>query len=171
MEEHPQKSTLARLAGMAGSVTSGVVGAAAKAATLGPSLLGQGAVPLVRVTVPTPLAVSGHYIVPPIVANHNSVTQSLPCVRSLTTWVAGSYGDAQRAAAVPSYDLQHAPKPEASLPWRTLRDDSRRLGPLCPSPVGGLLAAADALGRVLLVNGANMTVLRMWKVGVRSGGR
>ncbi len=49
VEEHPQRSTLARIAGVAtsvtrvaGSVTSGVVGAASKAATLGPSLLGHG---------------------------------------------------------------------------------------------------------------------------------
>ncbi|KIY95679.1 hypothetical protein MNEG_12282 [Monoraphidium neglectum] len=130
VEEHPQRSALARLAGVAGSVTyaaaGAAYGAASKAVTLGPSLLSSG-------------------------------------VRSLTSWVAGSPRDAQRAAAVPTYDLQGAPKPEASLPWRPLHDDPRKLGPLVPAPAGALLAAADNLGRVLLVNGANMAVLRMWK--------
>jgi hypothetical protein len=83
-------------------------------------------------------------------------------VRSLTSWVAGG-GDAARAPAAPSYDLAGAPKPEPSLAWRPLTDDARRLGALVPSPVGALLAAADGLGRVLVVDGASMVVLRMWK--------
>ncbi|GBF88261.1 rab3 GTPase-activating non-catalytic subunit [Raphidocelis subcapitata] len=126
IEEQPQRSTLARLKGYAGSVTTAAVGAASKAATLGPSLLGQG-------------------------------------VRSLANWVAGPSLDAMRGAAVPAYDLTSAPKPEAALPWRALRDDARSLAPLAPAPAGALLAAADNLGRVLLVDGASMVVLRMWK--------
>lgn len=46
VEEHPQRSALARLAGVAGSVTyaaaGAAYGAASKAVTLGPSLLSSG---------------------------------------------------------------------------------------------------------------------------------
>ncbi|KAI8465884.1 MAG: Rab3 GTPase-activating protein regulatory subunit N-terminus-domain-containing protein [Monoraphidium minutum] len=130
VEEQPARGALARLAGVAGSVTSAAYGAAygaaSKAVTLGPSLLTSG-------------------------------------VRSLTSWVAGAPSDGARPPAVPSYDLAGAPKLEASLPWRPLIDDARRLGPLAPAPAGGLFAAADGLGRVLLVDGASMAVLRMWK--------
>lgn len=92
-----------------------------------------------------------------------------PGVRSLTSWVAGPASESRRGAAVPTYDLAGAPKLEASLPWRQLQDDARRLGALAPAPAGALLAAADNLGRVLLVDGATMVVLRMWKVGRERG--
>lgn len=85
-------------------------------------------------------------------------------MRSLANWVAGPALDATYSAAVPAYDLTNAPKPEAALPWRALRDDARALGRLAPAPAGALVAAADNLGRVLLVDGATMVVLRMWKV-------
>ena len=45
-----------------------------------------------------------------------------------------------------------------------LRDEGRAVSRLCPSPWGTLVAAVDGLGRVLLVDGANVTLIRMWKV-------
>ena len=45
-----------------------------------------------------------------------------------------------------------------------LRDEGRAVSTLCPSPRGALVAAVDGLGRVLLVDGANVTIIRIWKV-------
>ena len=42
VEEHPSKGALAMLASYASSMTSGVIGAASRAASFGPSLLSQG---------------------------------------------------------------------------------------------------------------------------------
>ena len=140
IDEHPQRSTLARLAGAATAVTAAAVGAASKAAALGPSLLGHGVRSLAGWVAAAPLGLGG----------------------SSSSSAAAAGGGA--GAAAPSYaDLQGAPKPEPSLAWRPLRDDARALGALVPAPAGALLAAPDALGRVLLVDGARMAALRMWK--------
>lgn len=50
-----------------------------------------------------------------------------------------------------------------------LRDEPRAVTALAPAPRGCLLAATDTLGRVLLVDGAALGVLRMWKVRVLRG--
>ncbi len=57
-----------------------------------------------------------------------------------------------------------APKAEGAATWRSLRDDARVVIALAPAPRGALLAAADSLGRVMLVDAANMRLVRMWKV-------
>jgi hypothetical protein len=167
VEEQPQRSTLARLAGVAGSVTSAAVGAASKAATLGPSLLGQGAARAAAARGAAPRRPPRPPRAPRGRAHPPARPRPPPSragVRSLTNWVAGPAVDPAGRSSVPAYDLASAPKPEPSLPWRALRDDARTLGPLVPAPLGALLATADNLGRVLLVSGADMTVLRMWKV-------
>jgi hypothetical protein len=66
---------------------------------------------------------------------------------------------------VPTHDgLADAPAPATARPTRSLRDDGRKVQRLAPAPRGALLAAADALGRVLLVDAAAATLLRIWKV-------
>lgn len=45
----------------------------------------------------------------------------------------------------------------------TLPDSSKRFRCVVPAPHGHLLLAADAGGRVLLLDGADLTVLRLWK--------
>eukprot|EP00955_Chlamydomonas_euryale_P046347 353404-Chlamydomonas_euryale.AAC.11 len=47
---------------------------------------------------------------------------------------------------------------------RSLRDPGRALTCLMACPRGRLLAATDSLGRVTLLDGAGMCVMRMWKV-------
>jgi hypothetical protein len=61
--------------------------------------------------------------------------------------------------------LQALPKPEPLTLTKQLRDDERVLEALVPAPLGPLLVAPDNLGRVLLVNGADMVAVRIWKVG------
>lgn len=63
-------------------------------------------------------------------------------------------------------DLQQLPKPEPLTLTKQLRDDERVLEALVPAPVGSLLVAPDSLGRVLLLDGADMVAVRIWKVGV-----
>ena len=48
----------------------------------------------------------------------------------------------------------------------SLRDDGRAVERLFPAPRGALMAAVDGLGRVLLLEGSNLGLLRMWKVCV-----
>ncbi|KAG2446459.1 hypothetical protein HYH02_008451 [Chlamydomonas schloesseri] len=47
--------------------------------------------------------------------------------------------------------------------WRQHRDDGRVVGCLAPAPHGSLVAAADGLGRVTLVEAGGMLVSRLWK--------
>ena len=44
------------------------------------------------------------------------------------------------------------------------KDASRKALSVAPAPRGSLIAVADSLGRVLLVNSRSFAVLRMWKV-------
>jgi hypothetical protein len=67
-------------------------------------------------------------------------------------------------AAVAFEDLQQLPKPEALIMTKQLRDDDRVLEGLVPAPAGSLLVAPDNLGRVLLLEGASMAAVRIWKV-------
>jgi hypothetical protein len=67
--------------------------------------------------------------------------------------------------AVAFEDLQQLPKPEALILTKQLRDDDRVLEGLVPAPAGTLLVAPDNLGRVLLLDGASMAAVRIWKVG------
>lgn len=62
-------------------------------------------------------------------------------------------------------DLQQLPKAEPLSLTKQLRDDERVLEALVPAPVGALLVAPDNLGRVLLLDGADMVAVRIWKVG------
>lgn len=61
-------------------------------------------------------------------------------------------------------DLQQLPKPDPLNLTKQLRDDDRVLEALVPAPVGALLVAPDNLGRVLLMDGAGMVAVRIWKV-------
>ena len=65
--------------------------------------------------------------------------------------------------AVSLEDLTLLPKPESASLWRVTRDDTRVLDMLCPAPQGPLVAAADNLGRVLLLDSSHMGLVRMWK--------
>ena len=71
--------------------------------------------------------------------------------------------------AVPSviFDNSTALQPrvaEVAAHVISLRDDGRAAERLIPAPRGSLLAAVDGLGRVMLLEGSNLGLLRMWKV-------
>ena len=55
--------------------------------------------------------------------------------------------------------------PELAAPGLALRDEGWSVMRLAPAPRGALVAAVDGLGRVLLLEGAHMALVRMWKVG------
>uniref|UniRef100_A0A383W6M0 Rab3-GAP regulatory subunit N-terminal domain-containing protein n=1 Tax=Tetradesmus obliquus TaxID=3088 RepID=A0A383W6M0_TETOB len=140
-EERPSRSTLAALVGMASSLTSGVVGAASKAAGFGPSMMYHGVKSLMKLPLTTWYSSSS--------SSTSSSTHSL--LTSLPQPV------------VSFEDLQQLPKPEAMILAKQLRDDDRVLEGLVPAPAGTLLVAPDSLGRVLLVDGASMAAVRIWK--------
>jgi hypothetical protein len=96
---------------------------------------------------------------------------------SLSAWRGGGEGGASSAPPAPApagagraggakrERAPGAPAPRAAAVW----DDARRaVGALAPSPCGRWAAAADSLGRVLLLDAAGPTVLRLFK-GYRDG--
>jgi hypothetical protein len=95
---------------------------------------------------------------------------------SLSAWRGGGEGGASSARPAPAAGAGRAggakrerapgaPAPRAAAVW----DDARRaVGALAPSPCGRWAAAADSLGRVLLLDAAGPTVLRLFK-GYRDG--
>lgn len=89
-------------------------------------------------------------------------------VRPLSSWYSGSSKSAGSSSqpVVAFDDLQQLPKPEPLTLTKQLRDDERMLEALVPAPVGALLVAPDNLGRVLLLDGADMVAVRIWKVCV-----
>jgi hypothetical protein len=89
-------------------------------------------------------------------------------VRPLSSWYSGSSKGAGSSAqpVVAFDDLQQLPKPEPLTLTKQLRDDERMLEALVPAPVGTLLVSPDNLGRVLLLDGADMVAVRIWKVWV-----
>jgi hypothetical protein len=83
---------------------------------------------------------------------------------STSTGTTSPYLSPLQPAAVAFEDLQQLPKPEALIMTKQLRDDDRVLEGLVPAPAGSLLVAPDNLGRVLLLEGASMAAVRIWKV-------
>eukprot|EP00879_Flechtneria_rotunda_P023802 GHRR01025202.1.p1 GENE.GHRR01025202.1~~GHRR01025202.1.p1 ORF type:complete len:221 (+),score=43.05 GHRR01025202.1:260-922(+) len=67
------------------------------------------------------------------------------------------------SSAIAFDDLQLLPKPAPVSLTRQLRDDDRVLEGLVPAPCGALLAAQDNLGRLMLLDGASTTAVRIWK--------
>ncbi len=63
--------------------------------------------------------------------------------------------------AEPSHGAQQHGGAAPAGAWH---DAPRVLRALLPAPRGGLVAACDSLGRVLLLDGTKLTLLRMWKV-------
>jgi hypothetical protein len=97
------------------------------------------------------------------------VTGVKSLVRPLSSWYSGSSKSSSASSAQPVVafdDLQQLPKPEPLTLTKQLRDDERVLDALVPAPVGTLLVAPDNLGRVLLLDGADMVAVRIWKVGL-----
>lgn len=89
-------------------------------------------------------------------------------VKPLSSWYIGSSKSSSASSTQPVVafdDLQQLPKPEPLTLTKQLRDDERVLDALVPAPVGTLLVAPDNLGRVLLLDGADMVAVRIWKVG------
>lgn len=87
-------------------------------------------------------------------------------MKPLSSWYSSNSSSDHSIAqpAVAFEDLQQLPKPEPLNLTKQLRDDDRVLEGLVPAPVGALLVAPDNLGRVLLVDGASMAAVRIWKV-------
>lgn len=84
----------------------------------------------------------------------------------------GDGGDGDYAPPAPCYeDPKQLPKAQPATPLRAFGDDPRVVTELVPAPVGALVATADALGRVSLVDGAALLLLRMWKVRALLGRR
>eukprot|EP00891_Asterochloris_glomerata_P000897 jgi/Astpho2/897/fgenesh1_pg.00016_%23_99_t len=133
-EERPQKGVLRMLGKLAGGVAVGVAGLARA-------------------------AVSGR---------ENGYRAGIG--RWLTSKVAGS-GEAGGSSSPPgSPAAATTPQKEEDLPrgepvplFRSLQDPPRRVHHLLVAPRGCLAAASDALGRVLLVDVASLTVIRVWK--------
>jgi hypothetical protein len=48
--------------------------------------------------------------------------------------------------------------------WRSLSDPIRQVTSLWPSPSGCVLAAADQLGRILLLDAPTFCAMQIWKV-------
>lgn len=111
------------------------------------------------------LSVSLCVLATPLSPSNNPGVKSL--VKPLSSWYSGSASShASTAQPVVSFDdLQQLPKPEPLTLTKQLRDDERVLEALVPAPVGALLVAPDNLGRVLLMDGADMVAVRIWKVG------
>jgi hypothetical protein len=86
-------------------------------------------------------------------------------LRSLISTPLGAlYKPPPPAAAQHTHDdLDNAPRPEQAQLYRSLKDASRVATSMAVAPHGPLLAVADNLGRVLLVDAASMEVVRMWK--------
>jgi hypothetical protein len=93
-------------------------------------------------------------------------------VRPLSSWYTGSSNSSSSSTqpVVAFDDLGQLPKPEPLTLTKQLRDDERVLESVVPAPVGSLLVAPDNLGRVLLLDGADMVAVRIWKVGVAGNG-
>jgi hypothetical protein len=87
-------------------------------------------------------------------------------VRPLSSWYSGTNSSSSSSSqpVVAFDDLAQLPKPEPLTLTKQLRDDERVLESLVPAPVGSLLVAPDNLGRVLLLDGADMVAVRIWKV-------
>lgn len=133
------RGALALLAGAASSLSSGVLGLARSAGSqvlAGPRALTSS----IRSFVLNPLSLGW----PP---------------------EAESTGGGTSAAGAACFDaLPPAASAAAAAPVaHAFRDDPRVVTCCVAAPVGCMLAAADNLGRVLLANGATMTVLHMWK--------
>ncbi len=79
-------------------------------------------------------------------------------------WAAGAAAGAAVAAGAEKAGAPPPPAGEPAALWRAFADPSRRITALHPAPTGALAAAADALGRILLVDGADgCRVTRVWK--------
>jgi hypothetical protein len=101
------------------------------------------------------------------------VTGVKSLVKPLSSWYNGSSKSSSGSSAQPVVtfdDLQQLPKPEPLTLAKQLRDDERVLDALVPAPVGTLLVAPDNLGRVLLLDGADMVAVRIWKVSLTAEG-
>ncbi len=141
------RGTLALLQGLAsslGSVTSGAVGRARTAASSIAS---------------TPASITSG-LRSLVLAPFTSTSQGMSSSQSNDK--PGPYAE----APVATFDGRQQRAEAAAMAPRAFRDEGRVVTRLCPAPRGGsLIAATDNLGRVLLVEGAHMCVLRLWKVG------
>jgi len=173
--EHAPRGTAALVADLAASVAAGLLGAA-RAAVAGRGgglragirswVTGEAAAPSAS---PRPASAPGDGAASSAWDSASAASSRPSSGGASPAATPGRPGSAGGGGAPPPPPLQPEkadppPPGEAAPVWRSFADGPRTVTALHPSPTGALAAACDALGRVLLVDGADGgRVARVWK--------